>query len=294
MVSRKEESLAAIEYHGLAGISQACKEGLIRMVQFHEDIKLVRILTHEGCHCLLLTVEPGDLVAIKSGFASGYSGEGPRALSYVLQLLHAHNVEIDEIPVSKELIDRLDASALRRADIKALESAKPIRPVRWHDYVFEEDWTRHHRGEYWAECRPVIPYAILDPRIADLAIHFWDKPDDALLVGYRRLEDIVRARTRLDEHGAKLFSQAFLGESARLHWKDIGDRAQQGRGTLFGSIYLAYRNPRAHRELNLDVKGALAEFLLLNQLYRLERDAHERLAESPASGEPGAGATEGQ
>jgi hypothetical protein len=293
MVSRKEESLAAIEYHGLAGVSQACKEAVIRMIQFHEPIKLVRILTSDGSHCLLLTLERGDLVAIKSGFASGYSGEGPRALSYVLQLLHAHNVEIDEISASKELVDRLDASALRRADIKAIETAKRVRPVRWHDYVFEEDWTTHHAGEYWAECRPVIPYAILDPRIADLAVHFWDKPDDALLVGYRRLEDIVRARTQLDEHGAKLFSQAFLSEGAKLHWKDIGDRAQQGRGNLFASIYLAYRNPRAHRELIVDAKGSLVEFLLLNHLYRLERDAHERPAEGPAGGAPGEGGAVG-
>jgi hypothetical protein len=293
MVSSKEESLAGIEYHGLAGVSQACKEAVIRIIQFQDDIKFVRILTCDGSHCLLLTLEAGDLVAIKSGFASGYGGEGPRALSYVLQLLDAHGVEVDETSVNEELINRLDASALRKADIKAIEAARPIRPTRWRDYVFQEDWARRHAGEYWAECRPVIPFAILDPRIADLAVHFWDKPDDALLVGYRRLEDIVRARTQLDEHGGKLFSQAFLGEGARLYWKDLEDRAQQGRGSLFTSTYLAYRNPRAHRELNVNAYGALAEFLLLNQLYHLERDAQERLPENPPNDPAASGVTEG-
>jgi hypothetical protein len=238
-----KEQLAGIEYHGLPGISRACKDAVIRLIQFHENIRLARILTSDDGHCLFLTVEPGALVAIKSGFASGYIGEGSRALSYVLQLLYAHKIEIDEIRVSEDVSRRLDASALNTEDIRTIETAKPIRPVRWHDYVFKDDWERREAGEYWSDVRPVMPYAILDSRIADLAISFWDKPDDALLVGYRRLEDIVRARTTLDEHGAKLFSQAFQGENARLCWKDAEGREQQGRGSLFASIYLAYRNP---------------------------------------------------
>ncbi len=42
---------------------------------------------------------------------------------------------------------------------------------------------------------------------------------------------------------------------------------------LFTGAYLAYRNRRAHRESNDSAESLLAEFLLLNHLYRLEKES---------------------
>ncbi len=193
----------------------------------------------------------------------------------MLQLLDAHSASIDEYEVSPELIERLDASALTRTDIDKLASAAPVRPTRWHGYVFKEHWEDDRSGKLWGEFPPVVPFAIIDRRIADLALSFWDGPDDKLLTGYRRLEDIVRRRTGVDEHGAKLFSQAFAGRTARLGWKDSDVGEQAGRSSLFTGAYLAYRNPRAHRELGDQAREQLAEFLLLNHLYVLESAATE-------------------
>jgi hypothetical protein len=120
----------------------------------------------------------------------------------------------------------------------------------------------------------VIPFAIIDARIIDLAISFWKDPDDKLLKGYRRLEDAIRKRTSLDEHGTKLFSQTFAGNNPKLTWDHIDDGERAGRANLFTGAYMAHRNPRAHRELESDRDGQLAEFLLLNHLFRLEKEAH--------------------
>jgi hypothetical protein len=109
----------------------------------------------------------------------------------------------------------------------------------------------------------------------DLAIRFWEGPDDRLMMGYRRLEDIVRKRTAIDEHGVKLFSQAFSGPKAKLGWKDLDESEQAGRVHLFTGTYLAYRNPRAHRELEEYANDQLNEFLLLNHLYLLEKESDE-------------------
>lgn len=128
----------------------------------------------------------------------------------------------------------------------------------------------------WDEFPLVIPFAIVDDRIIDLAINFWEKADERLLTGYRRLEDIVRARIGSLEHGHKLFSQAFMGPSSKLKWKEISEAEQTGRANLFVGAYMAYRNPRAHRELREVSNQQLTEFLLLNQLYGLERDAEPR------------------
>jgi len=45
---------------------------------------------------------------------------------------------------------------------------------------------------------------------------------------------------------------------------------------LFTGAFGAHRNPRAHKELTSQNEELLAEFLLLNHLYRLERDTVTR------------------
>jgi hypothetical protein len=224
----------------------------------------------------LLTVNVGDLIAVKSGFASGYRGEGSRGFSYVLKVLEAHGADIDEYEVTPDFIERLDCSALTKHDLAALNAVPPVRPSRWQEYIFEEDWDPINDGTLWREFSPVIPFAIIETRLIDLALSFWEHADECLITAYRRLEDIVRGRTGLAEHGVKLFSQAFVGSNAKLSWKDIDAGEQTGRGNLFTAAFMAYRNRRAHRELRDDRDGQLREFLLLNQLYFLEKESSKR------------------
>lgn len=264
---------ADIQYAGEAGCSKECQDAIVRFIQHGERISAARILTSSNFHAVLLTVGVGDIVAVKSGFASGYGGEGPRRFSYVLQLMEAQGAEIEEYEVDAAVIARLDRSMLRQSDLKKIEGDKPIRPPRWHDYIEEVHWERCEKGTLWREFPLVVPFAIIDPRLIDLAISFWDGPDDRLLTAYRRLEDIVRERSGIDEHGARLFSDAFLKQTATLHWPDIDAGEQAGRAQLFSSVFSAFRNPRAHREMKDDPEGQLAEFLVVNQLFRLEREA---------------------
>jgi hypothetical protein len=220
MSAEDQGSLAGIEYVGLPGISKECQDAVLRLLQYGDPITQVKILSssvHSGSmdHCLLLALHVGDLVAVKSGFRSGYLGEGSRTFSYVLRVLEAHGAEIDEYNVSPDLIERIDSASLTQADIDALDAARPVRPRRWRDYVSENDWDAKKNGRLWREFPPVMPFAIIESRIVDLAISFWKMPDERLLTGYRRLEDIVRDRTGLDEFGAKLFQRAFVGDAAK-------------------------------------------------------------------------------
>ena len=264
---------AMLEYAGVPGASKECQDAVIRLIQFGDRITRARILTYQREHCLLLTVNVGDLVAVKSGFASGYGGEGPRRFSYVLQILDSHGAEIEEYDVSEELLQRVERSALTRADLTMLDESRPRRPNRWHDYVSEDHEDKARQGTLWRDEFPsLVPFAIIDSRIMDLALSFWDDPDNRLLTGYRRLEDLVRDRTGLTQHGSKLFSQAFA-PIGPLGWKDADQGEQAGRMQLFVGTYLAHRNPRAHRELSLDRDRPLTEFLLLNHLFHLEADA---------------------
>ena len=263
-----------IEYHGVAGASQDCQNAVMRLLQFGEAIARARILSCSSGHAFLLTSDLGDVKAIKSGFSSGYGGAGPTAFSYILQLLEVHGVEIEEYIVDEAVMERLDQSALTTADMGVIDAAKPLRPSRWHHYMLRQHIDCQRQGTFWQDFPPVIPYAIIDSRIADLALGFWQNPDDRILTAYKRLEDIIRKRTGLKEHGTKLFSKAFSGETAQLCWKDIDDGEKTGRANLFTGAFMAHRNPLAHRETKNHPDQQLTEFLLLNHLYRLEKDSH--------------------
>lgn len=279
---RKIKALAGLEYHGVAGSSLDCQQAVLRLLQCQVAITGARIITSSNKHCLLLTTDIGDEVAIKSGFSSGYGGAGPVSFSVVLQLLYAHGVEIDEWIADDALIGRLDQSALTTSDVEQIRTARAIRPSRWSDYILERHHEQAHDGTLWCEFSPVIPFSIIDRRLLDLTLKFWSDPDSNLLKGYRRLEDIVRARTGLTESNTKLFSRAFGGKDALLTWPVLDENERSGRLNLLTGAYMAYRNPRAHQEKPRS--ELLAEFLLLNQLFRLEAEAAE--ASKPATADP--------
>jgi uncharacterized protein Ymh len=277
MIRSTLTSLAGIAYAGVPGSSLDCKAAVLQLLSYGERIKAAKLLTYNGSHCFLLTVGDGDLVAVKSGFASGYVGEGPRALSLILQVLKAYGVDIEEYEVTQEQLARLDVSALTHEDVERLEQMDPVRPARWYDYARNDsDWKQD--GTLFGDLEPRLPIAVIDSRIVDLAIYFEDDADGKLLKGYRRLEDSVRERTGLTkEFGTKLFSKAFAGEDSLLTWEGIDGSEHQGRALLFTGAYMAHRNPRAHQESKHGLSEQISELLLLNHLYALERKAILRL-----------------
>lgn len=277
----KAKQLAGLEYHGVAGSSLDCQQAVLRLIQCQVSITTARIITSASNHSLLLTTDIGDEIAIKAGFSSGYGGTGPATFSVVLQLLFMHGIEIDELIVDATLINRLDRSALTTTDLEHIRTAVAVKPSRWPQYILERHFEQARNGTLWREFSPVIPFSIVDGRLVDLTIKFWDDPDSNLLRGYRRLEDIVRARTGLTESNTKLFSRAFAGKDALLTWPVLDENERAGRLNLITGAYMAYRNPRAHQEKPRS--ELLAEFLLLNQLFRLEEEAVDL---SKANGSP--------
>ena len=215
---------------------------------------------------------------MKSGFSSGYSGEGPRGLSTALQLLSRHGAEINEYLVGQEIIERIDSSCLLAEDIQDIDKLQRIRPHKWYDYIFEHNSRTTHDDSKLKYVFPItVPYALLDIRLIDLALRINEDPDGSITSGYRRLEDIVRGRSGLAaESGSRLFSKAFQGENSVLHWNDIDGGEQHGKATLFTGVFNAYRNRRAHREIRSRPDEILREFLLINELFVLEEQAVAR------------------
>jgi hypothetical protein len=263
----------------LAGFTRPCINAIVRFIHFGDSIEKAMLISHirnddTGTHSFLLTVNEHDLVAIKSGFSSGYHGEGPRGLSTALQLLLRHGTKIDEYMVEKDLIDRIDGSCLLNADIDELENSRPAYPIKYYEYIDNREFFGNKDRHLKSVFPLTIPLRLIDLRIIDLALSLENQPDVSLFTGYRRLEDFIRKRTGLDGlGGAKLLSKAFQGNDSILHWPSLDPAESQGRALLFTGTFMAYRNKRAHSEPPSESEEAYREFLLLNELFLLESQA---------------------
>jgi len=241
---------ASLEFIGMEGISTICVTSIIELIQGGNRISRAFILTHDNNHCLYLEIEPLRAILVKSGFSSGYNGEGPNSFSYVLALLEVHGAEIDEFSVNKKNLTKIDRNELRKHELLSILKSHPIRPLRWHDYKNRDINSNLFSAKHWQRFPLVMPFKIIDAELFDLALSFWEAPSDKLMQGYRRLEDIVRKKSEIDGHGARLFNRAFMGNSSVLYWDEIGESEQIGRANLFIGLYCGYRNPRAHKKLD--------------------------------------------
>jgi hypothetical protein len=266
------DDLPSIEFLGQAGITCRCVDAVIRLVQTGVRFESGYIITHKNEHALILVSDTSEVYVIRSGFASGYNGEGPDGLAYVLKLLGKFDLGIREHEVSEKIFEKLNSGRFSRSDLDKLVKSQPVLPHQWRDYYF--GWK--FGEELWNRFPPIIPFRIIDSRLMGAALQFWENPKDHIFQGYCQLEDILRRRCKVEEHGSRLFSTVFLGDKSHLTWEDLDTKEQAARANFFISAYGAFRNPRAHKILEHEPEEVVSEFLVLNQLYRLERDAVDR------------------
>lgn len=268
-------SAADIQYHGEASTTGSCLGAIVRLIQSDPGIAKALTLTCGNRHAFFLRLHDEQQIAVKTGFSSGYNGEGPGGLAAALQLMARHGAEIEEIEVPVMVLDRIDANSLSQKDISYIVAAEPVRPLRLGDYIHAAQRDGRARDESLAlaySCVP--PYRIIDQRILDLALKLDLDADAALMTGYRRLEGIVAGRCGLaGAAGQKIFSVAFQGATPVLTWSGLESAEATGRAQLFTGCYMAFRNRRAHKELDQSPIEALREFLLLNELFLLEAEA---------------------
>ena len=265
-----------IEYVGQAGVTQTCIDALLRFLQFDRPIEEARVLSCDQRHAFLLyTRERFDTIIVRAGFGSGYLGEGSKGFSYALSLLEEYGIETEELEVPARIFERLNQAKLTDKDVETINQLAPVRPYRILGYKYDYCGDR----EYLNRSMPLpIPLRLVDTRIRDLAVSFWKDPDARLQAGYRRLEDEVRSRCGLEEHGARLFRRAFQDRDSPLEWPDLHKGEHAARTDLFKATYGSFRNPRAHKEKEQSEEDLLSEFLVLNQLFRLESEAAVRSA----------------
>ncbi|WP_185821217.1 TIGR02391 family protein [Xanthomonas sp. GW] len=267
-----------IQYHGSANTTQSCLKAIIRLVEAG-GVRLARILTCTNRHAFYLEFSDPSPACIKSGFASGYSGEGSAGLALAIRLLQRHRIDVEECDVSFGLMARLDRCSLTHSDIEAIRESTLRRPTRVYDYANDGMAGRGKWEDALRSRQPmVIPWAILDGRLIELALDMESDPDMAVFRAFRDLEEIVKQRCSLaiELHGLSVFKRAFRGGGSILEWRGMHQAEADGRAQLFEGAYSAFRNARAHRGGNHDLRNALREFLVANELFLLEAEAVPR------------------
>lgn len=95
-----------IKYLGKTGLTKDCVQDFSYLLQFYEKPKRIFVLTVPGSYeemgvhmlmCLMDNTDPEknrDFVFIKSGFTSGYEGEGPSGLSKVIEISEEMEIPI--------------------------------------------------------------------------------------------------------------------------------------------------------------------------------------------------------
>ena len=155
-----------------------------------------------------------------------------------------------------------------------INSINPVRPARWYESAYTH---KERERSIFSEFPLTIPMVLLDPRLIELALDFDKNPDNAIMGAYRKLESVVRERRGLhNESSVKLFAKAFQGDDSILCWENLDSGESKGRASLFTSVFMAYRNNRAHQEPRHNLSDDIREFMLINQLFILESEATVR------------------
>ena len=126
-----------------------------------------------------------------------------------------------------------------------------------------------------------LPLNLIDKRIIDLAFKFKLDADASIMTAYTRLEDIIREKINSQKFSSSLMEDAFCSDVKKnklspFKWESENEESSTAIGRLFVNTFKAYRNRRAHSEVEKSLNQLQREFLLINELYLLESKAVQR------------------
>lgn len=262
-----------IQYLGTC-YTQDCLEALGFILQTQQNIEKAILLSNKQYHAFLIISERNTYV-VRSGFTSGYMGEGPKGLASSLQLLLKHQIDIEEVNISEKLMKKVNKALILESDVKHILESKFVRPLRIHEYIYTIYETLEYQQINDRHYPIELSYHLIDPRIFDLALKFKEEPNNAIMTAYARLEDILRHKTKTDLFSSNLLKTAFISDKHKsmYKWNVDNEEVSNAIGRLFTHIFTVYRNECAHGEINKQYKMQIREFILINELYLLENES---------------------
>lgn len=266
------------EYAGSPQTTQSCIDAFIQYLNSNDSITVMSILSCNHCHALMLTFgESNRLAFIRSGFTSGYPGEGPKGLAKVFRLAQFFNIQIREFNVNEDWLKKVNYGQVTQADVQGLDQYRSKEPTACYDYLDALPFKYDDVKGIFNLFKEIIPYSIIDPAISDLLEKFKLNPGETLSNGYKRLEQHLQEKFKTNSFGTKIFEMFLRPEKANNNiWHDNPSNGIcKARYDLFKACFEGFRNERAHNEYVYN-EDALFELILLNYLFKITKFLNQR------------------
>ena len=287
----------APEYLGIVGSSTDCLNALGVTLQFGPAVHAALLVTKEKEeeepwpheHLIVLQLENADFgrpIVIPSGFASGYGGAGPRALSRAIILLSKANVSVKSKIAAGLLFHQINIGRATHEQLENLARLGKGGTDPW-DLVDMRDadlsGTNPPIWSDWIDLR--VPRGLVSANLDDLVQELERDHRDAVFKAFRRLESSIRSRmqglgaiTESEAVGARLVNNAF-GDKGKLGWSDIDPTSSEykGRRDLLAGAFSVLRSPRVHNEDDpFSRADHIRDFILVGWLLDLVESSEPR------------------
>ena len=214
------------------------------------------------------------LTVVRSAFTSGYSGEGPRALSVALCMIWDKGVPMDQLYVSEDLFNAINRQHATEEMLNGLRvQGELVEPWTAH-YVRAEDKQMVLEQTFWPMWHtPGLAFDFLDAELAERCHSLYpDNVGSAIREAYILVEERLRALIGSSSTGEEtlsgqdLISGALHPENGILTDRSLPRSERDGLFLMFKGSHMYVRNPRAHRFVDEKDPQCAIEFICLADL----------------------------
>ena len=269
-----------VQYMGMPGISAPCLWAVDAIVNSGNPPRKASVVTWmkdprhlQGEHLFLFwDWNWVPLTVVHSGFASGYSGEGPRSFSTALCMIKDRAIPANDIFLEESAFYAIENRRLTPQLIERLRSADDsptswigIAPIHWEQVENQTFWAMHHA--------PKMIFDHIDPEISNRCRSLYPQDPEAavsraFVVVEERLRALVAKSTGdvRDLTGSALITKALQVDKGVLTDDSLTRSEQEGLFLLFKGAYQFVRNPRAHRVVDDEDEHLAIDFMHLADL----------------------------
>ena len=273
-----------VQYLGQSGITASCLEGILLFIEGAERFgpedrnNKAYLVTHGNQHLFILPSWYVGYTVIRSGFRSGYSGEGPCGFSLAITALSLYRHIIREIIVSHSTLEKINRGKLATQGIDKL-----IGSQSGNASVSRYVWPQHSEIKSKQVLHELLTdYLREDLRFTVSRLHedlakaiqpVLDAPiEDVLRRGFIFLENSIKELagvTNQQTSGVKLMEELFSKVDARISYS-CNPSEQKACRRLFQGAFGLFRNQTAHNlTTSIRSEDQIRVLHFLDLLYRI-------------------------
>lgn len=228
------------QVRGNSGYTRPCLVALDEVLSGPLDVRRATVLTkRRNEHLFILwqsDADPHKGLIVPTGFASGYSGEGPRGFSLALCMLYEQGIPIDRLDVTSSAFDQVDSGDLPQTWVHRIKDLSVPCEMPVPGWVHAEHWElaqnrRLWRVQGWQGGSSPIEWTESTVMVDNFSWHVGDKLEQAR--GTLR----PNARPEHCQSVGLILRDAWIQFSRELRTRVTEDTSQVGRNDAKGVVH---------------------------------------------------------